>query len=78
MTDSIASGLKDNRRLATFRMENAEEFVEYLKTRYDSEIDLWVRRAKKSDWKYEFILNEDEIRRKVKRIARLQELVDLW
>lgn len=75
---TIAQGLADNRRLATFHVEKSAEFLEYLKTRYDSEIDMWMQDCKKSDWKYSFLVREREIRKKQRRIDALKELAKVW
>ena len=78
MSESIAFALKDNRRLATFRLEKPQEFVDYLKTRYDSEINVWLDKSSTDDWKYPFILREQQIRALERRIRRLEELAEVW
>jgi hypothetical protein len=78
MQDTIASALKDNRRLVTFRMEDAEEFVAYLKTRYVSEIEGWLRICDTDDWKYLFLQRELEMRWAARRLQALKELAEVW
>ena len=78
MPKSIASALKDNRRLSTFRMEKAEEFVAYLRTRYDSEVESWLSICPKNDWKYSFLKRENEIRIHAEYIEELKELAKVW
>lgn len=78
MSKSIASSLKDNRRLTTFRMEKPEEFVAYLRTRYDSEIESWLSICPKDDWKYLFLMNEQKLRTLERRVRKLQELAEVW
>ncbi len=77
-TQSIGEGLKDNRRLVTFRMEKADEFLAYLKTRYMSELRSWLYRCPRDDWKYEFLRRELAIREKKLYIQRLEELAKVW
>jgi len=75
MSQSIASSIKENRRLVTFSMENPGEFVAYLKTRYNSEITVWFFTCKKNDWKYSFLAREWQIRQLEKD---LRELAEVW
>jgi hypothetical protein len=75
---SIGSSIKDNRRLTSFSIEKPDEFVEYLKTRYPSELHSWVRRCPRDDWKYEFLLREMEMRALDRRIKALKELAEVW
>ena len=62
MTDTVASGLKDNRRLVTFTIDDPHKFVAYLQTRFDSEVISWLYSCKANDWKYEFLVREKQIR----------------
>jgi len=78
MPKTIATALRENRRLATFRMEKPEEFVAYLRTRYDSEVESWLYICPKDDWKYTFLLNEQKLRVLERRVRRLQELAEVW
>lgn len=78
MPQSIAAALKDNRRLATFSMEKPEEFLSYLKTRYDSELENWLWLCDKNDWKYSFLVTEMKIRIAEKRLRYLKEMADVW
>ncbi len=75
---SIGSSIKDNRRLTTFSIEKPEEFVNYLKTRYPSELRSWIYRCPQDDWKYEFLLREVKIRALDRRIKALKELAEVW
>jgi hypothetical protein len=59
-------------------MEKPEEFVAYLKTRYQSEILSWVYRCPKDDWKYPFLYREYKIRMYDRRIRELKELAAVW
>ena len=67
-----------NRRLTTFSIEKPEEFVEYLKTRYPSELLSWVYRCPQDDWKYPFIVREREMRALEQQIKALKELAEVW
>lgn len=78
MNKSIGASLKDNRRLSTFRMEKPEEFVAYLRTRYDSEIESWLYICPKDDWKYPFLKRENAIRIHAEYIEELKELAKVW
>ena len=78
MSDSIASGLRDNRRLATFSIDRPHEFLDYLRTRYDSEVEAWISSCEAGDWKYPFLIRERQIRTTKQRLARLEELAELW
>jgi hypothetical protein len=75
---SIGSSIKDNRRLVTFSIEKPEEFVEYLKTRYPSELRSWIYRCPKDDWKYPFLVQENKIRILNQRIKELEKLAEVW
>ena len=75
---SIGSSIKENRRLATFSIEKPQEFVQYLKTRYPSELRSWMYLCPKDDWKYSFLAKENEIRALNRRIKELKELAELW
>ncbi len=75
---SIGSSIKDNRRLVTFSIEKPEEFVNYLKTRYPSELRSWIYRCPKDDWKYPFLIQENEIRILNRRIKELEKLAEVW
>jgi hypothetical protein len=75
---SIAEGVKENRRLVTFSMEKADEFLEHLKTRYNSEIIRWFYTCPRNDWKYEFLRREITIREKKIYLKRLEELAAVW
>jgi hypothetical protein len=75
---SIAASIRDNRRLVTFSMEKPEEFVAYLKTRYLSELQSWIYRCPKDDWKYSFLIREYKIRQTDRRIRELKELASVW
>ena len=78
MSSSIATALKDNRRLVTFSIEKPEEIVAYLKTRYMSEIQSWIYQCAKDDWKYAFLEREYKIRVYDRRIRELKELAEVW
>lgn len=78
MSASIASSLRDNRRLATFHIDRPQEFLAYLKTRYDSEVENWMYYCPKNDWKYPFLIREQNIRMAQKRIRYLEELAAEW
>ena len=78
MSESIASALKDNRRLASFKIDNPEEFVAYLKTRYNSEVESWLAICSRDDWKYMFLVQEQKIRALQRRVQWLQELAEVW
>lgn len=78
MTTSIASALKDNRRLTTFKIEKPEEFVAYMRTRYDSEIEGWLSLCREDDWKYMFLIQEQKLRALERRVRQLQELAEVW
>jgi hypothetical protein len=78
MPKSIASSLKDNRRLATFSIEKPEEFLAYLKTRYDSELRNWYLICSRDDWKYLLIVQELKIRAYAKRIKELEAFAETW
>jgi hypothetical protein len=70
-SESIAEGLKNNRRLATFHMDKPEEFLDYLKTRYESELQNWYWICSRDDWKFEFIARELKIRTCKRRMREL-------
>lgn len=78
MTYSIASGLKENRRLATFHLEDAEEFYRYLKTRYDSEVESWLAICPQDSWKYPILETEWRIRILERRIRYLESQPEIW
>ena len=75
---SIAATIKDNRRLATFSIDKPQEFVIYLKTRYDSELENWLYICSSDDWKYPFLATEQKIRKAERRLRYLKELAEVW
>lgn len=75
-TQTIAQGLKENRRLVTFQIEDCAEFCDYLKTRYHSELKAWLALCPPDSWKYELLKKELEIRTLKNQISKLEAM--LW
>lgn len=78
MSESIGAAIKENRRLATFHIDRPQEFLDYLKSRYDSEVENWIRICSESDWKYDFLVRERKIRLAERRLRDLRELAEVW
>ena len=74
--DSVAQGVKDNRRLASFVIDNAQEFYTRLRGLYNSELEQWLRRCPRDSWKFPLICQEVEIRKLNRRILALE--AELW
>jgi hypothetical protein len=74
--DSVAQGVKDNRRLASFTMEDANEFYARLKGLYNSELEQWLKRCPHDSWKYSLICQEVEIRSLKRTVQELE--AELW
>lgn len=74
--DSVAQGVKDNRRLASFAIEDAQEFYVRLRGLYNSELQQWFRRCPRDSWKFPLICQEIEIRKLNRRILALE--AELW
>jgi hypothetical protein len=74
--DSVAQGVKDNRRLASFATDNATEFYSKLKDLYNCELEQWLKRCPRSSWKYGMICQEVEIRALKRTVLDLE--AELW
>lgn len=78
MEDSIAQGVKDNRRLASFTMDDVEEFYSRLQGLYNSELEQWLKRCPQDSWKYPLICQEAKIRQLKRRVLTLEAEAEMW
>lgn len=74
--DSVAQGVKDNRRLASFAIDDASEFYSKLKDLYNSELEQWIKRCPRDSWKYSLLCQESEIRALKRTVLKLE--AELW
>lgn len=74
--DSVAQGVKDNRRLASFTTEDVNEFYSKLKDLYNSELEQWIKRCPRDSWKYSLLCQESEIRALKRTVLKLE--AELW
>lgn len=75
MSDSVAQGVKDNRRLASFTLDDINAFDIRLKGLYDSELEQWYKRCPRDSWKYSLIKNEYIIRANERKLKRRLEYI---
>ena len=59
--DSVAQGVKDNRRLTSFTIDEPHDFLTRVKGLYNSELEQWLKRCPKDSWKYSFLEREKKI-----------------
>lgn len=82
MTDSVAHGVKRNRRLVTFGDNDIQAFYDHIRGLYDSEASAWLHICPRTSWKYDILLTENQIRRKARRLremeAALAREAELW
>ena len=71
---TVADSVKQSPRLAS--IQDPEELYTILKTRYNSEVDAWLKVVSKDSWKHYLVKNEKEIRELQKKIRQLE--ADIW
>lgn len=74
--DSIAQGVKDNRRIASYTIDDVNDFYSKLKDLYNSELEQWLKRCPRDSWKYPILCQESEIRALKKTVQELE--AELW
>ena len=71
---TIAESVRESPRLAS--IQEPVTFQEILKTRYNSELEAWIKIVPKDSWKLALLKNETTIRQLQMKIKHLE--AELW